>query len=152
MHAVLFSISRNKWSIYQKHIIPILQPKTNSSNSNASKVFFFRFLRIHREKKRNLLMPPSRSRSPPCAGFFAIFLVLLTAALRRGAKQGRLSFIGQTCTLWWKMAIATPKRWRIVFGGHDKPRLMGVASHLLSRWYKFVGGFVSFSGSKTKKV
>ena len=28
--------------------------------------------------------------------------------------------------------LATPKRWRF----HDKPRLMGVASHLLSRWYK----------------
>ena len=32
------------------------------------------------------------------------------------------------------MAIATPERWRFV-RGHEKPRLMGVASHLLSRWY-----------------
>ena len=31
---------------------------------------------------------------------------------------------------------ATPKRWRFV-RGHDKPRLMGVASHLLSRWYMY---------------
>ena len=30
------------------------------------------------------------------------------------------------------MAIATPKRWCIVFGGHDKPRLMVVACHDLS--------------------
>ena len=106
MHAVLFSISRNKWSIYQKISSP-LQPKKTSSNSNASKGFIW-LLRIH-GKKPNLLLPPSRSsKSPPCAGFFAIFLVLLTAALRRGAKQGRLPFIGQTSTLWWKMAIATP--------------------------------------------
>ena len=33
-----------------------------------------------------------------------------------------------------KVDGATPKRWRFV-RGHDKPRLMGVASHLLSRWY-----------------
>ncbi len=48
------------------------------------------------------LMPPSRSCQtqticPPFnAGFFAIFLVLLTAALSRGAKRGRrYPFIGE---------------------------------------------------------
>ena len=33
-----------------------------------------------------------------------------------------------------KVDAATPKRWRFV-RGYDKPILMGVASHLLSRWY-----------------
>ncbi len=34
------------------------------------------------------------------------------------------------------MAIATPKKWRLV-RGHDKPRLMGVAPSILSRWNIF---------------
>ena len=38
-------------------------------------------------------------------------------------------------TIGWSRWLTTPKRWRIV-RGHDKPRLMGVASHLLSRWCK----------------
>ena len=38
-----------------------------------------------------------------------------------------------------KVDGATPKTWRFV-RGHDNPRLMGVASHLLSRWYTHFGG------------
>ena len=35
-----------------------------------------------------------------------------------------------------KVDGSTLKRWRFV-GGHDKSRLMGVASHLVSRWYSW---------------
>lgn len=40
-----------------------------------------------------------------------------------------------------KVDGSTLKRWRFV-GGHDKSRLMGVASHLVSRWYNWFSNYV----------
>ena len=59
--------------------------------------------------------------------------ILPKGSLSHYGSMGRTYiYLHENHTNQWRNS--TSKRWRFV-RGHDEPRLMGVASHLLSRWY-----------------